>query len=436
MFNQGVFTSPPPSVVPPGSTVITIKDITWDDLVAGLNQGPQDIGFYNVTDRPNSGTTNLTVSILTNGKANASESIIQRLKAASVYVPIGDNTGLSGTFNLLINGDVLNSSPISFDGGIQSTDEIAEDIAANIDNPNYTAFSIGVSDYISSLKENGEASNGYLLTIENVSGDDLICTIDSGSILEGGGVFDHICNYNLAGDIIYWEKDGAGNIYYNNPYFDFNFPFDAPTKAIFNNFQQNGQAFLTNFVGFLGYNNLFNQSIINAAGSNANIQRVNIYSGSTLDIVKLCNEEQVLDCEIDLTGGTVSFNEAQQGLKITRETSNYRKVFTIGSVSTQAIDFAENNYCNWVGIVVALKDGSETNISRINGLDFAPVYFMITPVAGNVITIDNLGNIIFQTTVIPVTTITITTNQFVMCKREQNSDGTFTGNVQIIQVFN
>ena len=48
-----------------GGLVVGLANITYSDLLTGINAGTQPVGFYNVTDRPNSGTTNLTVQVMT-----------------------------------------------------------------------------------------------------------------------------------------------------------------------------------------------------------------------------------------------------------------------------------------------------------------------------------------------------------------------------------
>lgn len=493
MFDAGFFNDKGYKVTPPGAQVITLIDITYADLIAQLAIGSMQPAFYNVTSRPSSGTTNLTVEVLTNGNACNSMAIIQRLKPSRGSILVKNNTGRAGTFTPTVNGVALSSSPIAFNGistkgsqyikyspgitgitangltngvtytasvdvdgatnnlsflsaasnstfsdlvneinlqltgaiatisgggiliissstGASSTiaitdvdlfsscanynsiqpatpgvdaetpTQIATNIVASCDNANYTYFSIGPTVYIDSLEANGASSNGYVLALTNDSGDTLVKTLTN---MSGGGIFDHDCNYNLAGDFILWETDTFGNSFYSSGNRYLFFPFDN-TNCQFNENGRSGYFNMGNFVGQMNQVNTFNNSRIFAVSCNAQLTGINLFNRTSLDVTACIANQQIGNCQINLPSKTLYLNSAQSNLEVSLERSNYSQIFT---VATDTISFGEDNFHNWAGIVT--PQGSVT-LNTINDGDFSPRFIEIRAEAGEVVIVDPL----------------------------------------------
>lgn len=167
----------------------------------------------------------------------------------------------------------------------------------------------------------------------------------------GGVQYAHFIVYDFRNDKIICEYDFAGNVVNG---LSVGFKFDDAANFEKNNLQFSGACVFTGFNGVFKNNTITGNSI--------------------LDISVLSNSEEVKGIFIDVNGGTVKFDEAQENLNITVLESNLQKGFDVDGSNT--IDATVDDYHNWAGII-NLETGGQLDL--IVGLSLLPKKFRVQP---------------------------------------------------------
>ncbi len=299
-------------------------------------------------------------------------------KTISVQKVITINiSSASGTFNV---GDTITGTDTSATGIVITTD-------------GSTIMQVGMlsGDFT------GETaiSNQLAVTADVDSmeiGNDL--NISGTTNFKAGGKFTHkivyvFSNGTFGNDYILYEIDSIGNTF-NPASADVNgFPYDDERFSDTNDLQSFFANNFTNFGGSIYGCFSRNYSGINANSSNAGMYNVGLLNGITLNVTALQNKEFVFNCRFygnDPNGGNIEIflNESATGIVIdlANGISNLPKTFT---VTTNAINFNEDNFHHWAGDVIVDLDSDE--LKTINNLSSSVKYFRIMAPAGKSFTI-------------------------------------------------